>query len=194
MHIFIIFCIILWLCYNEHMDNNQNFEQQFIQQVKNAPLPAAQPEKNHKDFPVIPTILGAIIILQSIALIILMTNYFSLTNSSDEEAGEIEEETEETEEESPYVYNENNELTAMTATCTAEDGTSLVLTKSKNYEEYDASSSLTGSGTYTITRDSVFSFNKSSGKSRTLFYDGYTLTDGTVFYDCEEAYEDTPED
>ena len=210
--------------------DNQNFEQQFMQNIKNASqsippqsaksqivasqpvAPAFQEEKSKPPFLlIISIILAVIVVLQSIVLIIVVNNYFAVFNDDDEEQYEETEEITE-EENTVYIYNNEENLVAMAATCTADDGSYLKLDKNNNYEEYgtisslkesnshvtnntgNASSSLIDSGTYSITRDSVFNFDKSSGEKRTLFYDGFTLTDGTIFYDCEENYEDEPEE
>ncbi len=203
------------------MDNNQDFKKQFMQNVKNAsqnattqsvkpqvatPQPAAPVIHEEKTRPslslIISIILAIVVVLQSIALIIVINNHFAMFSGDTEEVGE-ETETE-GEEDTPYVYDDENTLIAMEATCTAEDGSYLHLTKNNNFEEYkivspstdsnshvtkdtgEATPSLVDSGSYSITRDSVFTFKKSSGE-KTYFFDGYTLTDNTVFYDCEDV-------
>lgn len=184
------------------MDNQKTFEQQFMQNVKTAPQPVVpKPEGNPKPLQlIISIILGVVVVLQSIGLIILASNS-AVSESSEEEYddGETEEDTENL----PYVYNDNNELVSMEATCTAENGSYLALTKDNSFEEYgivsptadsdshvtkstgEASPTLIDSGSYSVIRDSVFVFNKPSG-NRTLYFDGFTLTDGSVFYECEE--------
>ncbi|MBR3236379.1 hypothetical protein IKF92_01730 [Candidatus Saccharibacteria bacterium] len=164
------------------MDNQQNFEQQFMQNVKTAPKPVTPPsDKPQKNLPIVSIILGIIVVLQSIALIIVLSNFFAMFNESEEV--EYEDETT-VEEGSPYVFDDENKLIAVATSCIADDKSTLILKKDNTFKEYDPSSSLVNSGNYHITRDSVFSFDKDTGE-QTLIYDGYNLTDGTVFYNCE---------
>ena len=171
------------------MDNDNSFQQQFVQNVKTTTVEASTQKSSAQFLPlVIAAILGVIVIIQSIALIMIGSNLSSLFN--DDVPEDTTESIDNTDVADPYIYNENKELVAITSTCKADDGSSLALTKTNTFEEYDSNNSLIGSGTYKITRDSVFNFQKSSG-DRTLFFDGFTLTDGTTFYNCEEIADDT---
>ena len=169
------------------MDNNTtNFENQFVQTIKSSSqpiVPADAPRTENKSFLpiIISVILSAIIVLQSIALIMLVNTNSSIFNNTDDEVEETEDDTEQI----PYVYDDSGFLVALSANCKSSDGSSFFLTLDNSFEEYDTSSTLVDSGKYSINRNSVFTFNRKSG-DKTLFYDGYQLTDGTVFYNCEE--------
>ncbi len=177
--------------YNNHMDN-QNFEQQFTQNVRSS---AAQPtgveSGSSSKLPLVISIaLAAIVLVESIVLLITISNYSNAVNNyfSDEvdegevvEGGVIDNDTVEDD----YVYDDEGNLTAMEITCTNESGTKIKLDKSNKLEILDSSSNVTASGSYTILRDSVISLAGSSN-DRTFYYDGLILADGTTIYDCEE--------
>jgi len=174
------------------MDNDtKGFERQFIQSVKTNTQPVI-PASNPKDtgqkpvLAIVCAVLSIIVLIQSIALIVVVNTNSSLFSYSEEE----NEESSNTLEEVSYLYNDDGNLVAMSANCKADDGSSFYFNKSNNFEEYDTTSSLIDSGDYSINRDSVFTINRKSG-TKMLFYDGYNLTDGTVFYNCEEPEPDS---
>ena len=83
------------------------------------------------------------------------------------------------------IYDDNDYLVALTATCTSDNGTTITLSKDNTYERTDSESTSSIAGTYSITKGSVFDFTSTSSSKSTLFYDGFALTDGTTFYNCE---------
>ena len=181
--------------YNKHMDN-QNFEQQFTQNVRSSAVqPVGVESSSSSKLPLVISIaLAAIILVESIALLITITNYSNAVNeyfSYDGDAGEVVDEggVDGTTEDD-YVYDDNGNLTAMEINCTNESGTKIKLDKSNKLEILDSNSNVTNSGSYTILRDSVISLTGSSN-DRTFYYDGLILADGTTIYDCEETVSET---
>jgi hypothetical protein len=166
--------------------DNQNFEQQFTQNVKST---AAQPVSIESGASsrlplIISAVLAAIVLVESIALIIMISNY-SIANNEyfSEDTTEIESEDGD---DNAFVYDEDGNITAMEIICTNESGGKITLNKSNKLEISDANSTLIDSGNYTVVRDSIISFT-GSGNDRYLYYDGIFLADDTVIYDCEET-------
>lgn len=173
------------------MDNTGNFEQQFTQNVKSA---ATQPVYEAKlgsapsgsKLPIVIAIaLAAIVLVESIALIITLGNYFSLTNNSGTEEIEMDNAYQE---DSDYVYNDNDELTAIKLTCEAPDGSYYVFDVNNKYEEHNSTSAIANSGTYKITHDKLISL---SNGDKILYYDGFEIADGLTIYSCEGAITDS---
>lgn len=165
---------------------NENFEQQFQQNLQAS---MAQPVANNTGSGKLPLIisiaLAAVVLVESIALVITLNNYFAITNG-DEDVEEVAIDEEE-ENNGVYIYDDDYNLTAMNITCTAENGAKFVLTNAKNYQELDSSSSQIGSGSYSITNDSLVSLSgANNNQERVLYYDGFSLADGTTLYECEE--------
>ena len=169
------------LCYNKNMDNS-SFEQQFAQSLNTAPLQPANGGTSNSKLPIIISIvLAVIVVIESIALVITMNQYLS---TPVEETAVTEEDTDENEDEpvdENYVYDNNDYLIAMNANCKAPDGSTIVLDIANNYT---ATGTLTGSGTYTVVNESLISL---SNNSNVLYYDGWNLADGLVIYTCEQT-------
>lgn len=170
------------------MDNNSSFEQQFTQSLNAAPLRPANSGMGKSKLPVIISIiLAVIVVVESIALIVAVNNPPA---STEEEAYEEDEGIVEDEEDyvdNNYVYDANDNLIAMNANCKATDGSTITLDTSGNYT---ATGPLAGSGTYTITNDSLISL---SGSNKVIYYDGWDLADGLTIYSCEEDTTNTEE-
>ena len=163
------------------MDNN-NFEQQFTQNLKAMPMQPAEASGSSKLPLVISVALAVIVIVQSIALIITLTNYFSIANG-EAEYSDVEEEPVISDDynDSDYVYDSEDNLTAVNITCKGSNGASIQLTTDNKYQ------SGSDYGTYTIIRDSIVPVTSSDGTKKVLYYDGVILADGTTIYDCGEA-------
>ena len=165
------------------MDNNGNFEQQFTQNVKaTTPAPVITPDTagTNKLPLVIAIVLAAITLVESIALIITLSNYFALIN---EEPEGYEVPVEEPSEDDTYIYDDDYNLTAMNLTCVAEDGSSYELSTDNQFKQYNGAGSLAASGPYTVTNDSLISL---SGSNKVLYFDGFDIADGLTVYSCEE--------
>ena len=173
------------LCYNKAMEND-NFEQQFQQNLQASMAQPVANESSSGKLPLIISIaLAAVILVESIALVITLNNYFAIMNG--EEDGDAITVEEEPADNGVYVYDDNYNLTAMNITCTSENGAKFVLTNTKNYQELDSSSSQIGSGTYSIINDSLIPLSgANNNQERVLYYDGFNLADGTTLYECEE--------
>ncbi len=163
------------------MDNN-NFEQQFTQNVKSTmPQPAMETPVGSSKLPLIIALaLAAITLVESIVLIIAFVNFFGEDTSE-----EIINEDISVEENNYYQYDNDGNLVSLNLTCTAEDGAKYVLTNSKTYEHRDASGSVTNSGDYSIVNDSLVSLTSSNG-NKVLYYDWVSLADELTLYDCDE--------
>lgn len=167
------------------MDNNGNFEQQFTQNLKaSAPAPTAATvsASPNKVSLVIIIALAAITLLESIVLIITLSNYFSIMNEGSDDIEEVS--LEEEPDANNYTYDNDYNLLAFGLTCVAEDGSSYEFTLDNKYEQYNGAGSLAASGPYTITNDSLISL---SGSNKVLYYDGFDVADGTTIYTCEET-------
>ena len=166
--------------------DNQSFEQQFTQNVRSSAVqPASMESGGSSKLPlIVSAILAVIVLIESVALIIMISNYSTANNEYfADDTTEIgsEDGTDDT-----FVYDEDGNVTAMEITCTNENGAKISLDKSNKLEILDSSSKATDSGSYTILRDSVISLTGSSN-DRSLYYDGSFLADDTVIYDCEET-------
>ena len=197
--------------------DNSNLDQQFKQSINAvAPKPVAvsRPVSNINSNPspniikqsnseklpwIISIILAAIVLIESIALVIFLIIHFNMVNNTYEiEDVEIpeysNEETviEEDVSDSNYIYDENYNLTAANLTGVADDGATIVLDTSNNYKRYDGSSSTIDSGSYTIKNDSLISLKTSgSDNGKVLYFDSITIADDLIIYDCERIDAET---
>lgn len=167
------------------MDNNSNFEQQFTQNLK-ATAPAPAPTMTTAGTGKLPLVvaiaLAAITLVESIVLITTLNNYFSLVNGdSDVYEVPVEGSSSDTE---AYAYDDDYNLTAVSLTCVAEDGSSYELTIDNQFKQYNAAGSLAASGPYTITNDNLISL---AGSNKVIYFDGFDIADGLTIYTCEEA-------
>lgn len=128
---------------------------------------------------IIAAILAVGMVLESIALVIAISNYSSLVDENAEEASEVP--IEDTYDETKFVYDENYNLLAVDLKCTAENGSTFTFNLDKGYKQHDSTGD--SSGTYTITNDSLISL---SGSDKILYYDGFDVADGLTIYDCAE--------
>ena len=166
------------------MDNNGNFEQQFTQNLKATAAPAPMATSTSSSASKLPLViaiaLAAITLVESIALVITLSNYFAITSGEDEGYEVPVDEVVD----ANYVYDNNYDLTAINFTCTAEDGSYYNLTTDNQFEQYNGAGSLAASGSYTIKNDSLISL---SGSNKVLYYDGFDIADGLTVYICEEV-------
>lgn len=166
------------------MDNN-SFEQQFAQNLKTtAVTPVAEPQSGSKLPLVVAIALAAVTLVETIVLIITLSNYFSLVNNDLLGTGDYEEPVDDdlAEYDNYYTYNSDNNLTAMNLICTSQNGDKYTTNLSNNYT-FTSSDGTTNSGTYTITNDSLIQL---SGSNKVVFYDGFSIADGLTIYECEE--------
>lgn len=180
------------------MDNNSDFEQQFKQNL-NATAPATAPAQpvlrestGGSKLPLVIAIaLAAVTLVESIVLLITLTNYFSYLNDMSEGDTAITPE-DDSYLSSIYTYDNNDHLVAMNLTCKAEDGAYYVFTTEKKFEQHNTTGAVTSSGTYTITNDSLISIPSANGtESKTLYYDGFDVADELTIYECEENVTET---
>ncbi len=166
------------------MDNN-NFEQQFSQNVKStmpAPAPVAVGGDSSKLPLIVAAILGVVTLVESIILIVTLINFFQAVNP-EEEVITSEDTYLDIGEDGLSGYDDEGNLIWLNLTCTnKESGDKYVLTESKNFQF--SGSSQTNSGTYTITNDSLISLSGANG-NKVIFYDGYSLADQLTVYDCD---------
>ena len=165
------------------MDNN--FEQQFTQNVKSTmpQQPVAIKNDNSKLILIIAIALAAITLVESIALIITLTNFFSSGDDYDDTA--VSDEYFVDEEDDSYGYDDDGNLSWLNITCKAEDGSQYTLSQAKTYEQRNSSSSIVGSGDYSIVDDDLISLTGAS-EEKVLYYNGFDLADGLKIYYCDE--------
>ena len=163
--------------------DNSNFEQQFKQNLKTPveTVPVATTANSSKLPLVIAIALAAITLVESIVLLITLSNYFAVTN---EEPADWDIASEEEVDSGVYTYDDNYNLTAFNLKCTAEDGSYYTLDTDNQYEEHNAADAIVASGPYSITNDSLVSL---SGSNKVLYYDGFDIADGLTIYTCEEV-------
>lgn len=165
---------------------NDNFEQQFAKNVQQAVAtqPPIKPTSDsnvssHAASSKIPWIIIAglsfVILLQVIALIIVLTNFAPETS--------IESDAD-TEEDSViyndpnYKYDDNGNLIAFNLTC-SNNGANLAFSINNQY------TSPNNSGTYSITNNNIISLD--DNPNHILYYDGFSIIDGTTIYNCEDS-------
>ena len=168
------------------MDNNaNNFETQFVQTIKTAPQPVEPvvEKPNHTNL-IVTIIFTVVMVLQSVFLVVTLIKVSSLLEPEAEDEETIE--LDDSDSEDPFRYNEGGSLAAVDFTCNSEDGSSYTLTLDNNYEKQNASSEVIESGTYSVQNDLVFDFEGNNSSHKKLFYSEYILTDGDVFYNCDE--------
>ena len=175
------------------MDNN-NFEQQFTQNVKSVtPVQSVVAGEGSSKLPlIISIVLGAVTLIESIILVVTLVNFFQVVNPAEEEINADVEEYDTIGDEDEFVgYNDNDEVDWLNLTCTNEEtGNQYVLTQSKNFQKYE-NSSLVNSGSYAVFNDSLVSLSGDEGK--VLFFDGYSIADGLTVYDCDFDLEESVE-
>ena len=173
------------------MDNN-NFEQQFTQNLRAMPPQPAMPSSNSgSKLPLIIAIILAVVVLfESIVLLIALVNNSSTSKVAEEETYEEGEDDEydipSEELEEYYQYDDEDNLTAFKETCRNTDGSYYAFTTDNKYQYYDSSSSLASSGTYSIARDTVVTLNGTNDQNKILYYGTIFIADGNTFYDCDE--------
>ena len=164
--------------------DNENFKQQFTQNVRSASVQPAVAVERPSSLPLIISLaLAAIVLVESIALVITLTNYFSLANPN-ENVEEVF--NEEDYVENSYFFDDDGNLSAMELVCTSEAGNKYNFRKDNTYTKVDSGSNQTGSGTYSIIKDSVIPLDgEASGK--VVYFDGFEVAEGTTLYACEEV-------
>lgn len=164
-------------------DKANNFEQQFMQNVKTtAPSDVPTSEKPKHTNLIIMTILIIVMVFQTVFSIVTLIKFYSVLN----EASVINtEETTTTDFETAYRFGEGGSLEAISAECKSENGSTYTLTLDNKYKEQDSSSRVIDSGAYSIDQDIAFRLDGTAGQ-KTLYYGDYILTDGTSFYTCSE--------
>ena len=166
------------------MDNG-NFEQQFTQNLKSMPMQSAGAGSASGKLPLIIAVaLAAVLLVESIALVITLTGYIS-ANSEEFSEEESYISDDEIADDKNYVYDADYNLTALGITCKNSNGDYYKLTTDNKYEQY-GSSGLTSSGTYSVNRDRIISLTATDGKDRVLYYDFAILADGNTIYECGE--------
>ena len=169
------------------MDNNGNFEQQFTQDLKTvAPAPVKAPSTGSNKVLLAVTIaLIVITLVESIALVITLSNYFSITTADEEDYGTpSNEETTDDSNVGSFIYDDDYNLTSFSLNCIADDGAYYNFGTDNKFEQYNGAGSLAASGPYSITNDNLISL---SGSNKVLYYDGFEIADGLTIYTCKEV-------
>lgn len=162
------------------MDNN-NFEHQFKQNLQASTVQPTSPVSQPSKLPLVIIIaLSAVLLVESIALTITLTNYFSIINEEPVEQPPLAVEIPGSD--GYFLYDQNDELVAMNVTCASNNGAYFVFDSDKNYKEYDTSNTLASSGTYSIANSFIVTL--SGDNNRKLYHDGSNLAEGDTVYSC----------
>lgn len=189
------------------MDNANDFEKQFTENVKSAtqqfsrngelsippqqasqptpqPKPNTKPVELHNPSIFLITaivILAIVVLVEAIALVVLINNLFY---SEPDNYVDDTETSEDNVQDDKYIYDLDGKLSAMNLTCTTEDN-SIYAFKTDGTYQYGDSTSSSVSGTYFITNDNLVSLQGPNSSNKILFYDGLNLADGLTIYVCE---------
>lgn len=186
------------------MDNNGNFEQQFMQNLRNSAAPAAPAAPaaaapavdtsggSSKVSLIIAIILAMVVLVESIALVVALISLGQVNSGEYYDDDEGASDVDDVDSESNYVFNDDYDLVALNVVCdNQESGNKIELTTSNGYKLVDASGNAINTGTYTMLRDSIVVVKTSNGSESTLYYDGLVLVDGKTIYECgDTAYAD----
>ncbi len=184
------------------MENN-NFEKQFKSSIDNATLDSnihkpvapnlynAKKDDSSKLPWIVSIVLAIIILIESIALAIVLVNYFNIVNAEDAEwapeASEEDTSLENNTNDENFIYDDDYYLTAANLKCTNDDGAMIVLDTSNNFKRYDNASALIDSGNYSIKDDGLISVTSNGSDNGKVFYYNYaSIADGLTIYNCEE--------
>ncbi len=174
--------------------NNNEFTEQFKQNIK-APAvpPTSTTQQSNKLYLTAIIALSAVLIFESIALIIITINYFSSVNEYDDVVEDYSITVEGSNPGELFFYDNDDNLVSVNTNCTNnETGNYIVLSSDKSIKEYDSTNSLSNSDTYTIINDTIISL--SNDTDRVLYFDDDTLYDGLVIYDCTYDRSSTTEE
>lgn len=178
------------------MDNN-NYEQEFINNVKQTKQPVSSPRfvpgttAKASTLPwIISMVFALIVLVESVALVIFAINYgealdlYGGGNSS--ESSTTNDSPEAISEGGAFNYDDDYNITAFALTCTNDDGSSYTFTKDGTYQQKNSSSNPVDSGTYTVTNSSaVVLKSPNQPNDRIVYYDGYDIVEGLSFYSCD---------
>ena len=164
------------------MDNN-DFEQQFKQQLNSKPSsPNKKTIDSSRPITIVAIILAVIVLIESAVTFIVLINYFSIINSDVEESIQSEPDSLSEVYYNYFAFNDEGDLTAVNLTCTNEDGTSYVLDFAGDYELLNSDKTVKEHGEYSITNASLFAL---SNNGKVLYYNGDDIADGTRIYTCD---------
>lgn len=190
------------------MDNN-DFKQQFTQNIKTnvaqdtvtspsvigspSRVPGASASKGGAiQLPwIVSGILALALVIESIVLAISLTSYFAITNEDYETLED--EDIEEIEYSDSYIYDDNDNLLGFDLSCTSGDGGSYSFSPANTFEQKSNSGSIMSSGKYQIVNNSLIQINASGTPEKVLYFDGSSVADGTVVYDCNENIDESEE-
>lgn len=174
--------------------DNSNFEQQFKQNVKTsamAPAPTASTGETNKLPLVIAIVLAIVTLVESIALIIALSNRPSVQTETSENDDYQTPIAHDDYIRSAYVYDDDYNLIAVNFSCVADDKSSYIFTASNYYEQRDNAGSVTASGPYSVSNSSLISLGDAN---KVLYFDGFNIADGLTIYKCEEVATETDAD
>ncbi len=179
------------------MDGQNNFEQQFTQnlQTSMATVPSAMQNNNNRLQLVITVALAAIVLFESIALLITLVNYPSSNDNSVYNESESEEvESEEVEfVDNTFFYDDNDNLIAINLKCTSDDGASMVFANDNTFKQYDQNTTMVESTKYSIHDTKIIEILNpiNSDSPKVLYFDGMEIADGLKIYKCSSTEDDS---
>ena len=163
---------------------NDSFKNQFKQNIQTT-LAREQVTTKSADSKLplaIALALAAVLIVETIALMVFIINYIPSSVSEPSYSDEGSEYLA-----GSYLYDENSDLYAINVECTSESGAVFSFSINNQYNELTQDSSDTN-GTYSISHSKLILLSepRSNGEERVLYFDGFSLADGTTFYDCQD--------
>lgn len=179
------------------MDNN--YEQEFIKKVKttNQPTPPNRRTQSSAEAKpslalIVAIILAITVLVESVALIVFAVNYGEVLDLYGDTGIEYPEEPtsdspEELSSDSDFDYDDDLNITAFNLTCTNEDDSQYVFTKSGTYQKSNSASNAIDSGTYSIINSGAIVLDSANqSEDKIVYYDGYDIIEGTSFYTCDD--------
>ena len=178
------------------MDGQNNFEQQFTQNLQTSMAAAPSATQNNNKLQLVITIaLAAIVLFESIALLIALINFPSPNDNLAYENSESEQvESEEVEfVEDTFFYDENDNLVALNLKCTSDDGATMVFASDNTFKQYDQNTTMIESTNYSIHDSKLIEvLNPINSESPKVFYfDGMDVADGLKIYKCSSTEDDS---
>ena len=172
--------------------NGSNFGQTFTQGVKvEARDIRVMSESNRRT---VKYLITVIVILAVVCLVegILLINMM-LTRPDDDEvaAPTTTNDSSEALSGNGLYFDDDYNIIAFDYKCVNSDGAGYLFMKNNTYQQFDAQSDVIDEGDYSIINSGAVILSGASGSEseRIVYYDGYSIMDGIVFYDCKENKE-----
>lgn len=172
--------------------NGNNFGQAFTQGVKmEARDIRAMSESNKRTVKYLITvivILTVICLLEGIFLISMMLNR---TNDEEIDTPVVMNDSPDALGGNGLYFDDDYNIIAFDYKCVNSDGAGYLFMENNTYQQFGVQSEVIDEGDYSIVNSGAVILSGASGSEseRIVYYDGYSIMDGIVFYDCKENKE-----